>query len=109
MKDFREKLPPTHFEFFSNLPLSVEFGDYFFTHAGVRPGIPLNLQKEEDLTWIRDEFLSSQLDFGKVVVHGHTPRDRPEVLPNRINIDTRAYDTGILTCLVLNEDEQRFL
>lgn len=109
MKDFREKLPPAHFEFFSNLPLSVEFGDYFFTHAGVRPGLPLNLQKEEDLTWIRDEFLSSQLDFGKVVVHGHTPRDRPEVLPNRINIDTRAYDTGILTCLVLNEDEQRFL
>jgi serine/threonine protein phosphatase 1 len=109
MRDYSEKFPLAHFEFFSNLPLFVEFGDYFFVHAGVRPGKPLNKQKEEDLTWIRDEFLSSQMDFGKVIVHGHTPTENPEILTNRINIDTRAYDTGRLTCLVLEKENHRFL
>jgi len=109
MKDYSKKFPQTHFEFFSNLPLFVEFGDYFFVHAGVRPGVALNEQKEEDLTWIRDEFLLSEMDFGKVIVHGHTPRQQPEILANRINIDTRAYDTGRLTCLVLENGWQRIL
>ena len=109
MREFSEKFPRVHFEFFSNLPHFVEFGDCFFAHAGVRPGQALNKQKEEDLIWIREEFLSSQMDFGKVIVHGHTPTARPEILPNRINIDTRAYDTGRLTCLELEKELQRFL
>ena len=109
MREYREKFPLTHFKFFSNLPLCVEFGDYFFAHAGVRPGVSLGKQKEEDLTWIRDEFLSSQLDFGKVIIHGHTPIEFPEIRANRINIDTRAYQSGRLTCLVLEKEMQRFL
>jgi serine/threonine protein phosphatase 1 len=73
------------------------------------PGIPLERQSVEDLLWIRDEFLNSTADFGSIVVHGHTPSERPEVLPNRINIDTGAFATGGLTCAVLESAQPRFL
>jgi serine/threonine protein phosphatase 1 len=96
-------------EFLKSLKTSVVFGGYFLCHAGVRPGISLELQSEEDLLWIRDEFLTSQTDFGKVVVHGHTPRREPEVLANRINIDTGAYTSGRLTCILLDESGHRFI
>ena len=76
-------------------------GSYFFVHSGVRPGVPLDQKREEDMLWIRDNFLRSRDDFGKVVVHGHTPVQEPEVLFNRINIDTGAYATGRLTCVRL--------
>jgi serine/threonine protein phosphatase 1 len=75
----------------------------------VRPGVPLDNQEEEDLLWIRDEFLNSKMDFGKIIVHGHTPRPEPEVLLNRINVDTGAFATGRLTCAVLEEYGHRFL
>jgi len=65
-------------------------------------------QSVEDLR-IRDEFLNSTVDFGRIVVHGHTPSERPEVLPNRINVDTGAFATGRLTCVVLESAQPRFL
>lgn len=108
-EEFKENFPDIHYDFFSILPLTAGFGSYFFVHAGVRPGVSLKKQKEEDLLWIRDEFLVSQMDFGKVIVHGHTPVEQPEMLSNRINIDTGAYITGNLTCLVLEGEEQRLL
>jgi serine/threonine protein phosphatase 1 len=102
-------MPAHHRAFLEGLRLSVRLGDYFFCHAGIRPGIALERQSPHDLTWIRDEFLSSRADHGVVVVHGHTPAERPEVLPNRINIDTGAVFTGRLTCLVLEGTAHRFL
>lgn len=106
---FAKALPADHLRFFQTLPLSWEIGDYFFAHAGVLPGVALNEQKEADLLWIREEFLSSTEDFGKVVVHGHTPTDSPVKRPNRIGIDTGAYMTGRLTALALDGHSQRFL
>lgn len=101
----REKLlnvlPVDHYQFLQTLLLSVEYGDYFFVHAGVRPGVSLARQIEDDLLWIRDDFLQSKASFGKVVVHGHTPVESAVFRANRIGIDTGAYMTGILTCLVL--------
>jgi len=70
---------------------------------------PTRRQSVEDLLWIRDEFLKSTVDFGRVVVHGHTPGEQPEILPNRINIDTGAFATGRLTCVVLESAKPRFL
>jgi serine/threonine protein phosphatase 1 len=106
---FRHALPDGHRQFLQDLPLSFTSGDFFFVHAGVRPGIPLEQQDERDLLWIRQDFLMHQGDFGKVVIHGHTPTLEPDVRPNRINIDTGAYATGRLTCLVLERDEMEFI
>ena len=105
----RAALPAEHISFLQSLKTSLSHGKYFLCHAGVRPGVPLEKQSEEDLLWIRDEFLSSKLDFGKIVVHGHTPTAEPEIMPNRINIDTGAFATGRLTCVVLDESGHRFL
>jgi diadenosine tetraphosphatase ApaH/serine/threonine PP2A family protein phosphatase len=105
----RAALPASHLAFLASLRTSMTVGRYFLCHAGVRPGVPLERQAEEDLLWIRDEFLSSRANFGKVVVHGHTPAESPEVLSNRINVDTGAFMTGRLTCAVLEEDRVRFL
>jgi serine/threonine protein phosphatase 1 len=102
-------LPSSHREFLSGLKQYFVYGDFFFVHAGVRPGICLTKQSEDDLLWIREDFLLSEDHFGKVVVHGHTPVLEPDVRPNRINIDTGAYATGRLTCLVLESDKIRFI
>ena len=102
-------LPATHLQFLREARLSVSYGDYFFCHAGVRPGVALENQRAEDLMWIRDGFLRFERPFGKVVVHGHTPVAAPEVRANRINIDTGAFATSVLTCLVLEGTERRFL
>lgn len=102
-------LPRAHLSFLTHLRASITIGDYFFAHAGVRPGVPLDAQEPRDLLWIRDSFLTSTADFGKVVVHGHSISTEPELRPNRIGIDTGAFATGRLTCLVLEEDRHRFL
>ena len=102
-------LPSSHREFLGGLKQYFICGDFFFVHAGVRPGICLTKQSEDDLLWIREDFLFSEEHFGKVVVHGHTPVLEPDIRPNRINIDTGAYATGQLTCLVLESDRIRFI
>jgi len=107
--ELKSKLPTKHLTLIQGLEKNATIGDYFFCHAGVRPGVPLESQTDEDLLSIRGEFLSSTADFGKVVVHGHTPVAEPEFKPNRINIDTGAYSTGRLTCLVLEGTERRLL
>jgi len=108
-REFSERLPSAHLAFYRRLALTHEEGGYFFVHAGVRPGIALDRQTPEDLLWIRGDFLDFTGDFGHVVVHGHTITDEPEVCDNRIGIDTGAFATGRLTCLVLEGSERRFL
>ena len=108
-KSLAEKLPEEHLKFLRGLRVSATFGDYFFVHAGVRPGVPLDRQVEDDMLWIRDEFLRSNSSFGKVIVHGHTPEEAPVIARNRIGIDTGAYMTDMLTCLVLTGESREFL
>ncbi|WP_162560566.1 metallophosphoesterase family protein [Methylobacterium durans] len=105
----RARLPPLHLGFLERTMPRCEIGDYFFCHAGVRPGVPLKEQSDVDLLWIRDPFLSAKCDFGKMIVHGHTPVDQPSVLHNRINIDTGAYISGKLTCLILEDSRTTFV
>jgi diadenosine tetraphosphatase ApaH/serine/threonine PP2A family protein phosphatase len=92
-------MPADHLRFLQNLKPFFVCGDFFFVHGGVRPGIPLREQEESDLLWIRNEFLDSDENFGKYIVHGHTPVEKPDIRSNRINIDTGAYATGNLTLL----------
>jgi len=103
---FAETLPPEHLAFYQGLePLHV-VGDYAFVHAGVRPGVPLEEQTEKDLLWIRYDFLQARGPFEKVIVHGHTPTEEPQILRHRLGVDTGAYATGVLTAVRLYGEEQ---
>ena len=84
----------------------LALGDYFFAHAGARPGVPLSRQDPQDLMWLRGAFLDHPAPFEQVVVHGHTPSEAVHADHRRIGIDTGAYATGVLTALRL-EDEAR--
>lgn len=103
------RLPDRHLRFLHDLKLHHAEGDYLFVHAGLRPGLPLARQTEEDLIWIREEFLNSGADHGKVVVHGHSIVPAPEIRYNRIGIDTGAFASGRLTALVLEGRDRAFL
>jgi serine/threonine protein phosphatase 1 len=103
------RIPRQHLIFLRDLAVFHHIGPYMFVHAGIRPGIPLDQQTKQDMLWIREPFLSSRNDHGAVIVHGHTPKREPVVLPNRIAIDTGAVLGGALTCVVLEENKIRFL
>lgn len=84
------RVPERHIRFLQDLPVTYERGECFFCHAGVYPGIALGEQDEEDLVWIREPFLSSTKEHGKLIVHGHTPTDVATHYGNRLNVDTGA-------------------
>ncbi|MEM8785571.1 MAG: metallophosphoesterase family protein [Pseudomonadota bacterium] len=92
-------------EWMRDLPLAIQFdtpdGAFFFVHAGVRPGMPLDSQTVDDVLWIREPFLRYTGDFGARIVHGHTPVG-PEVLWNRINLDAGAFMHGALYAAALD-------
>ncbi|VAW12776.1 Serine/threonine protein phosphatase [hydrothermal vent metagenome] len=92
--------------FFGSLRLFHVAGDYLFVHAGLKSNVPLERQDARDLLWIRREFLDSAEPFSHFVIHGHTPTQSPDVAANRIGIDTGAYLTGVLSCLVLEADRR---
>ncbi|MEG8018504.1 hypothetical protein [Sphingomonas sp. LR55] len=103
-------MPVAHLHFLEQLDLMLTVGDYAFVHAGIVPGMPLAEQSEADLLWIRDEFLGSPNRHEKIVVHGHTwTNSSPEHRANRIGIDTGAYETGVLTCVKLENGTVTFL
>jgi serine/threonine protein phosphatase 1 len=103
------RLPRPHLIFLRDLAINHRVGPYLFVHAGIRPGVPLDKQSRQDMLWIREPFLQSDADHGVVVVHGHTPKREPTVLPNRIAIDTGAVLGGALTCVVLEADTIGFM
>lgn len=106
---FAAALPDSHRAFLNALATRHVEGGYAFAHAGIRPGQALERQREEDLLWGCEEFIADGRDHGKVIVHGHWFTPRPEVSGNRIGIDTGAYATGRLTCLVLQDASRKFL
>jgi serine/threonine protein phosphatase 1 len=100
---FIEALPKTHRQFLSLLRTQFTCGDYLFVHAGVNPARALDRQRSKDLLWIREDFLLSEDNFGKFIIHGHTPVCEPDMRHNRMNIDTGAYASGNLTCVVIDK------
>lgn len=91
-------IPEEHLAFLRGLPCRYDHGEFVFVHAGLRPGIPLAEQKDEDLLWIRREFLDSDFDWGRTIVFGHTPQQAPLLEPRRIGVDTGAVYGRVLTC-----------
>jgi serine/threonine protein phosphatase 1 len=103
--DLLERLPVAHLRFLEDLELMIGVGDFAFVHAGVRPGVALTNQDEDDLLWIREEFIETEASHERIIVHGHTwESDQPQVRPYRIGIDTGAYETGVLSALRLEDD-----
>lgn len=105
----QNKIPSVHLDFLQKLPVLLETTDHIMVHAGLRPGVMIADQTDRDLMSIRDDFLFSDYNFGKCVVHGHTPVDVPDVKFNRINVDTRAFASGRLTALKIEEKGAEFL
>jgi serine/threonine protein phosphatase 1 len=107
--DLDHRLSARQRAFLDSLEYSVTIGGYFFAHAGARPGVALEDQSDHDLMWVRGSFLNSAVPFDKVVVHGHTPADDPHIDHRRIGIDTRAYESGVLTAVRLEGLDHRLL
>lgn len=102
-------LPEHHLRFLRELRLAFVWGKFLFVHAGLNPARLATDQSARDLMWIREPFLSSDRDFGLRVVHGHVIVDEPEFRTNRIGIDTGAYQSGKLTCLVASTESIRLI
>ena len=102
-------MPPAHIAFLNGLKLSAIFGDIFFCHAGIRPGVALDAQDPQDLIWIRREFSDYPGLHPKLIVHGHTPHHEPEIRANRVNLDTYAFASGRSTALAIEGRDKRFL
>ncbi len=99
----RLSVPEMHRRFLESLPL-MELDDRFcFVHAGLRPKRAIEDQDEQDLLFIRSAFIDSSYDWGRRVIFGHTPFERPLIHENKIGIDTGAVYGGRLTALVLPE------
>ena len=100
-------LPRDHVDWIASLPLFFDDGRRFFVHAGVDPTLPLDRQNERDLLWIREPFLSSDRDYGRLIVHGHTPLQtaRPDLHANRLNLDTAAVYGGRLTAAAFDDQK----
>jgi serine/threonine protein phosphatase 1 len=103
-RTFQQAVPEAHRIFIEHLWHFYRLGDYLFVHAGIRPGVAMDAQEPRDLFWIRGEFLESPIEHGFLVVHGHSPALDVDIHPNRIGIDTGAYATRRLSCLMLQDD-----
>lgn len=103
--DARAAVPQAHVDLLGGLENSYRRGGVFFCHAGIRPGVPLNDQTEDDLVWIRDRFLFDTRDHGALIVHGHTPVDRATHYGNRVNLDSGAAYGGPLSAVVIEAGE----
>ncbi len=97
-------VPDKHYEFLKRLPLCHETSRFFFCHAGIKPGVPLQNQIEDDLLWMRQEFHKYEGEHPKLIVHGHTPVDKVTHYGNRLNIDTGAAYGKLLSTVCLEED-----
>ncbi len=101
------QIPPEHLNFFKSLEKIYITDDYIFVHAGLKPGVSFDSQAEEDLLWIRGDFIFSEFDFKKKVIFGHTPTRsyQPYFDKNKIGIDTGAVYGGFLTAIELPSEK----
>ncbi len=102
--DLDRSIPPSHRELLESLPIYLSLPGWLFVHAGIRPGIPLALQSDEDLIWIRAPFLNAQFTGGLRIVHGHTPGPDVVTTAHRIDVDTQCFRSGKLSAVRVTPD-----
>lgn len=109
--ELREKMPASHIRFLADLPLHFTAGDYLFVHAGLRPGVALEAQVESDLLWIRQEFHQAPASTRpkQTIIHGHHPIKKPTDYGWRVNVDSGACWSGVLSAVVIEGETRRFL
>jgi serine/threonine protein phosphatase 1 len=100
----RRRIPSDHVRFLQELPLAIETEQAFVSHAGIRPGRGLAAQEDMDLMWFRDGMSDDYTASPKLIVHGHDPQPEGKRRGQRINVDTGAYATGVLTAARLGAD-----
>lgn len=100
-----DAIPKDHLEFLESLPVMLRVGHYVFAHAGLRPGVPLSAQSDNDLMWIREPFLEIGPKLPYLVIHGHTPCKDVDFGPSRVAVDTGAYYSGRLSVLKIEEGQ----
>lgn len=105
----RSSIPASHATFLRSLPILIDAGRFLFVHAGIRPGIELDRQTDDDLIYIRSAFHDRAHLLDRVVVHGHTRVDEPKLEGRRLDIDTGAYETGRLTAVRIRDGKGKFL
>ena len=105
INDLAAMIPRNHLAFLQDLMPYWEDENYIYVHAGLQPGVHLTQQSPDWLFWARDEFIDSSYNYGKKVIYGHTPFDRPKIDNNKIGIDTGAVYGNSLTCLILPEEK----
>ena len=101
----KEIIPQAHVDFLKGLRIFHETDGKLFVHAGIRPGIALADQTEEDLVWIRQSFHRHEDRHPWLVVHGHTPVKAATHYGNRINLDSGAGYGKPLTVAVFEDDQ----
>ena len=107
--EMRRLVPQEHRDFLANFEDMIVIGDFVFVHAGIDPARPIEDQSGKDLRWIRERFLNNVGPLSHVVVHGHTIFEDVQDKGHRIGIDTGAFRTGVLTALVLEGTERRYI
>ena len=108
--EFIKLIPLSHMDFFNQLILNYTWEDYFFVHAGINPDISLEMQEKETMLWTREKhFFNPTMEYEKIIVHGHTPREKIEKLPCRINLDTGSFYSGKLSCLLIEDQQLSFM
>ncbi|MBL0933572.1 MAG: serine/threonine protein phosphatase [Rhizobiaceae bacterium] len=104
----RAAIPAHHVALLRAMPILIDAGRYLFVHAGIRPGIPIEDQRDEDLLFIRKAFHDASDSLPRYVVHGHTPVENAGRVGRRMNVDTGAFKTGRLTALRIWQDRGRY-
>lgn len=104
---FLKLIPKSHMDFFNTLNINYTWKNYLFVHAGVNPDISLDKQEKETMIWTREKhFFKPTMTFSKIIVHGHTAKEKIENYPFRINLDTGSFYSGNLSCLILEGDKR---
>ena len=100
-----------YFPYLLSLPLVIDLGDHLVVHAGVRPGVALEAQSEDDLVELRtlggDRASREGVPWyevyagDKTVLFGHWPAAQPRRGPRALGLDSGCVYGYDLTAYVV--------